>query len=99
MAKTFNERLGHLLDSLESRWSLFAHGATLVASFSLPAWAARSAEVMSQYAPLSWVTAGFAGVLVWAVARLILNWAYQIKVRARYDAKFLERSGNYNPLD
>jgi hypothetical protein len=99
MAKTFNERFGHLLDSLESRWSLFAHGATLVASFSIPAWAAWSASIMSQYAPLSWVVAGFAGVLVGAIARLIWNWAYQIKIRAQYDVKFLERSGNYNPLD
>ena len=99
MASRFNKRFGRLLDNLESRWSLLAHGATLVASFSLPAWAAWSAKIMSQYAPLSWVIAGFAGVVVWALARLIWNWAYRIKINAQYDARFIERGGNYNPLD
>jgi hypothetical protein len=95
------ERLGRLLNTLESRWSLYAliQGSGLVASFSIPAWAVKSAQIFSQFAPLSWVVAGFVGVLAWAIIRLIWNWAYQIKVRAQYDARFLERSGNYNPLD
>jgi hypothetical protein len=94
------ERFGRLLNTLESRWSLYAlvQGSGLVASFSLPAWAVKSGQI-SQYAPLSWVVAGFAGMLIWAIVRLIWNWAYQIKIRAQYDARFLDRSGNYNPLD
>jgi hypothetical protein len=100
MAK-ITERLGGLLNALESRWSLYAliQGSGLLASFGLPAWAVKSGQIFSQYAPLSWVVAGFVGVLLWCIARLIWNWAYQIKIRAQYDARFLERSGNYNPLD
>jgi hypothetical protein len=100
MAK-ITERLGGVLNAVESRWSLYAliQGTGVMASFGLPAWAVKSAQIFSQYAPLSWVLAGFAGVLIWAIIRLIWNWAYQIKIRAQYDAKFLERSGNYNPLD
>jgi hypothetical protein len=95
------ERLGSLLNAVESRWSLYTliQGSGLIASFGLPAWAVKSGQIFSQYAPLSWVVAGFAGVLLWSIARLIWNWGYQIKIRAQYDAKFLERSGNYNPLD
>jgi hypothetical protein len=73
--------------------------ATLVASFSLPAWATWAANIFSQYAPLSWVVAGFCGVLAWVIIRVIWNWAYQISVRAEYDAKFIEHGGNFNPLD
>jgi hypothetical protein len=100
MAK-ITERLGGLLNALESRWSLYAliQWSGLLASFGLPAWAVKSGQIFSQYAPLSWVVAGFVGVLLWCIARLIWNWAYQIKIRAQYDARFLERSGNYNPLD
>ena len=96
-----SERVGRALNTLESRWSLVAllQGSSLVASFSLPAWAVKSGQIFSQYAPLSWVIAGFAGVLAWAIIRLIWNWAYQIKIRAQYDAKFLARGGGYNPLD
>jgi hypothetical protein len=100
MAK-ITERVGRLLNAVESRWSLYTliQGSGVIASFGLPAWAVKSAQIFSQYAPLSWVVAGFVGVLLWSVTRLIWNWAYQIKIRAQYDARFLERSGNYNPLD
>jgi hypothetical protein len=60
------ERLGRFLNTVESRWSLYAllQGSGLVASFGLPAWAVRSAQIFSDYAPLSWVVGGFVGVLV-----------------------------------
>jgi hypothetical protein len=96
---SIRERFNRLLDTVESRWSLWAHGATLMASFSLPAWATWMADVFSQYAPLSWVVAGFCGVLAWAIIRLIWNWAYRIRIRAAYDARFIEHGGNFNPLD
>jgi hypothetical protein len=101
MAKTASQRFGEILNTVESRWSLWTliQGSSLLVSFSLPAWAVKSAQIFSEYAPLSWVIAGFAGVLLWTIARLIWNFAYQVKVRAQYDARFLERSGNYNPLD
>jgi hypothetical protein len=96
---SIRERFNRLLDTVESRWSLWAHGATLMASFSLPAWAAWAADIFSQYTPLSWVVAGFCGVFSWAIIRLIWNWAYRIRIQAAYDARFVEHGGNFNPLD
>ena len=96
---TAGEHIAKTLDTIKSRWSLYLHAATLLAAFSLPAWAVRAANVFSQYRPISWVIAGFAGVVTWAIARLIWNWAYRIRISAKYDARFIERGGNYNPLD
>src|SRR5450759_3547524 len=98
---TLSERTGRLLNTLESRWSLVAlvQGSGLVASFSLPAWAVRSAEIFSQYAPFSWVAAGFLGVLVWAIIRVLWQGANRLRVRTKYDAKYLEDGSRLNPLD
>jgi hypothetical protein len=35
-----------------------------MAGFALPAWATHASDVFSQYAPLSWVVAGFVGALI-----------------------------------
>jgi hypothetical protein len=96
-----SERIGRVLNALESRWSLLAlvQASGLVASFSLPAWAVRSAEIFSQCAPFSWVAAGFLGVLVWAITRWIWQAANTLRVRAKYDAKFMEDGSRLNPLD
>jgi hypothetical protein len=93
------ERFGRVLDTLESRWSLYVHGATVLASFGLPAWAAKAAGIFSAYAPLSWVIAGFLGVFAWAIIRLVWNFAYRIKVNAKFDAQAVEHSADFNPLD
>jgi hypothetical protein len=60
MAKSASERIGGLLNAVESRWSLWAliNASGLVAFISFPAWAVRAAGIFSQYAPFSWVVAG-----------------------------------------
>jgi len=95
------ERIGGWLNTIESRWSLWTliSASGLVASFSIPAWAVRSAQIFSDYAPLSWVAAGFVGVFAWAVIRLIWQWANKIRVKAYYDARMLEKRSIINPLD
>jgi hypothetical protein len=97
----FTERFGGALNAVESRWSLWTliQGTGFVASFSLPAWAVRTADIFSQYAPFSWVVAGFAGVFVWAVIRLLWQAANRIRVAAKYDERFAEDGSRLNPLD
>jgi hypothetical protein len=99
MSRSLQERLGVFLDAVESRWSLALHGVTLLTTVGATAWGAWAADILSQYSPLSWIVAGLLGALFWAVVRLIWNWGYRIKIRAQYDAKFIEHGGNYNPLD
>lgn len=97
----FTERVGIALNAVESRWSLWTliQGSGLVASFSLPAWAVRTAEIFSQYAPFSWVVAGFSGVFIWAIIRLIWQAANRIRVTTKYDEKFAGDGSRLNPLD
>jgi hypothetical protein len=92
-------KIGRWLDILETRLSLVLHGVGLVGSFSLPAWATWAAGIFSQYAPLSWVVAGFLGVGLGVLFRLIWHWAGQMKVRAKYDALQLEKGSLITPLD
>lgn len=99
MAKTIQERLGSILDTVESRWSLGLHGVTLITVVGATAWGTWAASIFSQYAPLSWIAAGIAGAAVWTVIRLVWVWGYKIKIRAQYDAKFIEHGGTFNPLD
>jgi hypothetical protein len=101
MAKAAGERIGGWLSTLESRWSLWNlfQGSVLVASFALPAWAVRAARVFADYAPLSWVLAGFVGVVVWAVVRLFWQLATRLKIRSQWDARSLDRGSFINPLD
>ena len=67
-------------------------------SFVLPAWATEAAGVFSEYAPLSWVVAGFAGLLAYALAVFIYGTGQQRSVRSRYDAKFMQETGGVDPL-
>ena len=98
---TVRERFGAWLDAVESRWSLWAliQASGLVVSFALPAWAVRAAQIFADYAPFSWVVAGFLGVFLAALIRLLWNLAYRVKVNAKYDALFIERGSDFNPLD
>jgi hypothetical protein len=93
-------RINRFLATLEWRWSLgnFVWAALTGTSFVLPAWATRAAGVFSQYAPLSWVAAGFAGLLSYAVGIAVYGYGRRLIVRARYDAKFLAESGGIDPL-
>ncbi|PHQ94848.1 MAG: hypothetical protein COB40_11510, partial [Marinosulfonomonas sp.] len=69
-----------------------------VTSVALPAWAAWTAGVFSQYAPLSWVTVGFAGLVVYALSIFLYGIGQSRAVRSKYDAKFLLETGGVDPL-
>jgi hypothetical protein len=45
------------------------------------------------------VAAGFLGVFIATICRLIWHWASQMKVKAKYDALQLEKGSLINPLD
>lgn len=96
------KRIGEWLSALEARWSLWnlATGTSLVASFGLPAWAIRSARIFSQYAPLSWIVAGFCGLLLVVLIRLLWHYGSRIRINALFDLKSLgDHGGDFNPLD
>lgn len=95
------KRINHFFKNFE--WRLALAGfvwqlAVPAGSFALPAWAARTAGVFSQYAPLSWVVAGFAGLFWYALAVFIYGAGQQRLVRSRYDANFMQESGGVDPL-
>ncbi|MFV2053609.1 hypothetical protein [Aliiroseovarius sp. YM-037] len=50
------------------------------------------------FAPLSWVVAGFSGLIIYAVAVFIYGTGQQRSVRSRYDAKFMQEAGGVDPL-
>ncbi|WP_425039382.1 hypothetical protein [Primorskyibacter sp. S187A] len=75
-------------------WSLLVPAG----SFALPAWATKATGVFSEYAPLSWVVAGFGGLLCYALAVFIYGTGQQRSVRSRYDAKFMQETGGIDPL-
>jgi hypothetical protein len=101
MGKTASERVGAWLTAIESRWSLWTliSGSGLVASFALPAWAVRAAQIFADYAPLSWVVAGFIGVLLGVLTRLLWQAANRLRIRNLWDARSLDRGSLINPLD
>lgn len=70
-----------------------------MASFALPAWAVRAAQIFSEYAPASWVIAGFGGLIIWAIARLLWQLANRLRIRNLWDIRNLERGSLINPLD
>ena len=102
MGGSWRDGFNRFIERWDSRWSIAAHlwsGVTLMASAGIPAWATWASGIFSQYAPLSWVVAGFCGLLLWGLARLLMAWAYRTRVNAAYDARFVDRVGNYNPID
>jgi hypothetical protein len=94
-------RVNRLLSGIEWRLSL---GAAIwgilfpISSFALPAWATRAAGMFSQYAPLSWVLAGFLGVLAYSVSMALYGYGKRQAARAKYDARFMKSSGGVDPL-
>jgi hypothetical protein len=94
------ERIDRFLSRLEWRWSLrqFALGAYVIASTALPAWAVSAMETFQQYAPLSWVLAGFLGLTFAVVSFALFAWANGRWVRSSYNKQLLARSGYVDPM-
>ena len=100
MAFSIRERLDTLLGRWDTRISIALHITGGVASFAVPAWAVRATDMFDQSAPASWVAAGFIGLIIFVVARLLWAAATSIHTRAKYNARFIERTGGaFNPLD
>lgn len=75
-------------------------GVVPVASVALPAWSLRATNMFSDYAPFSWVAAGFVGFAVCALCYFLFGIAYSRWIRARYDRQHLSRSSNVaNPME
>lgn len=94
-------RINRFLAGLEWRWSLGTAlwGMAIPAtSVVLPAWATRAAGVFSEYAPLSWVVAGFIGLAVYVILYFLASIGYKIKVKSKYDALLLRTSGFIDPM-
>lgn len=97
---TAGQQIDGLLSKLEWRWSLsnFLIGAYFFASTALPAWAVSAMEMFQHYAPLSWVLAGFAGLVVSVVAFAVFSLAYGRWVRSRYNRRLYEKTGFVDPM-
>jgi hypothetical protein len=96
------KKVDRFFSGLEWKWSLvnLLWGVpAAIASFALPAWAVKASKVFEQYAPLSWVVAGFiglaSGVLIYSVAA----WGRGRWVRARYDSRMLAQGGSIDALE
>ena len=94
-----------LILAIESRWGsifiLIMRLLALSASFALPAWAAwavTATEMFSEWAPLSWVIAGFGGTLAYALFVTLYGFGRGRIVQSRYDEKVLAETGRVDPL-
>lgn len=98
---TMSERLARWSSRVEAGSTIYniIQGSGLVASFGLPAWAVHSSKLFSDYAPLSWVAAGFVGVALLVVLRLLWHVGNKIKIKVKFDAMSLERGSLINPLE
>jgi hypothetical protein len=67
-----SERVATIVSMVEtSRWLATTFQLTpYLASFGMIAWAVWATAIFSEYAPFSWVAAGFIGMAAWAVIRL-----------------------------
>lgn len=95
-------RLQKITTQIEWRWT-FAQAIlglpALIASFALPAWAAKAVPMLEQFEPLSWVIAGFFG-LGFGVGLFALSaWARGKWVRSSYDSRMLAQGGAVDPLE
>lgn len=70
-----------------------------MASFALPAWAVKAANIFVQYEPLSWVAAGFLGALVAVLVFLVGQIALSIRMRRKFNERLTEDELTANPLD
>lgn len=93
-------RIFRWLSTIEWQWSLwtFIKGSSVVGSFALPAWAVGASEKFAEYAPFSWVAAGFLGMLIVSIAYALSGWAYSKFIRARYDAKMIAGGSYVDPM-
>jgi hypothetical protein len=77
-------------------WSIAAP----VGSFALPAWTSKAANIFAEYAPFSWVAAGFIGLFTYSLCYFLVSVGHGRFIRSRYDSRHLGKSANVvNPMD
>jgi hypothetical protein len=90
--------INRFLSGLESRWSLLLLVVGAVSSIALPAWAVRAANLLEAYAPASWVAAGFAGFLLFALCYALIGFGRGRWIRAKYDKRMLAHGYYVDPM-
>lgn len=97
----FKDNLDRFFSSLEWRWSLanLLWGTSALLATGLPAWAVWTMNLLSDFAPLSWVGAGFSGFLLFCLGFWVYAQARFRVVRARFASRSLEKGGNANPME
>lgn len=68
-------------------------------SFAIPAWATWAIAALQAWAPLSWVVAGFLGMLIAALVYAIVARARLWFVNARATGEFYKQIDRINPLE
>lgn len=71
----------------------------LMSSFALPAWAANASDWMRQWGPISWVVAGFVGLLVGQISMLLHAFWKRYKIVSIIAEKQAAKTDQINPLD
>lgn len=66
-------------------------------AFAVTAWAARAAEILSAYAPFSWVAAGICGGFAVSAAYWLFAASRAKWVRTKYDNTMMLRGGMVDP--
>lgn len=96
----YQTAIDRFFSKVEWRWSLanMLWGVGAIASATLPAWAVRTMELFSEFSPLSWVLAGFAGLAVYCLCYLFFAWARTIHVRSRFNDRIMNSGGFVDPM-
>lgn len=92
------QRINQFLAGVEWRWSLFALISAALGSFVIPAWAVRTAQLFSEYAPASWIFGGFAGLLFAGISFALFAWGRVKWVRANIDSLMSGKGAWVDPL-
>lgn len=70
-----------------------------VGAATLLAWATRVAGVMSQYAPFSWVFAGFVGAVLWSGVYVLYGLGKNLRLRAKWASDRMRDGDRIDPME
>ena len=95
------KKIWTFLANLEWQWSLFERFSFLfiISGFAIPAWATKVTGLFVEYAPLSWVLAGFAGLTAAVLLLALYAWARRQILKTKYDELLIRSSGAIDPMD
>lgn len=82
-----------------SLWDMLPRASIFMTSFVVPAWATYYVSLFQDYSPLSWVIAGFLGMLAWSTIKLIMALAAKWQSNKILADKYVEHKHTINPLD